>query len=111
MQNFGRLEEARKFQAKMTQAEVVSQIVKQTGIHKLDVQVVVKLLFQVIKNTMISGESVHFKGFGKFVNKKRARKIARNLATNTALILDEHYVPTMKPARNFMMQIREQAKA
>ncbi|MEM7055599.1 MAG: HU family DNA-binding protein [Bacteroidota bacterium] len=91
----------------MTKAEVITKIAKKTGIHKPDVQIVVEAVFQVIQGAMAEGESVYFKGFGKFVNKKRAKKIARNLSKNTAIIIDEHYVPTLKPSKNFVAKIRE----
>jgi len=94
----------------MTQAKVVTEIAKQTGIDRMDVQIVVKTLFQIIQSTMAAGESVYFKDFGRFVNKKKAKKVARNLPDNTALIIDAHYVPSLKPSKAFVNKIREKVK-
>lgn len=90
----------------MTKAEVISKLAKKTGIHKADVQILVEELLQLIQTSLITGESVEFRGLGKFLNKKRRKKIARNLADNTALIIEEHYIPSFKPAKAFINQVR-----
>ena len=45
-----------------------------------------------------------------FFNSKRAKKIARNISTNTAIILDAHYNPSFKPAKDFCKKVRENNK-
>ena len=94
----------------MTKAEIINQIVKKTGIDKSDVQETVEATVIIIKNAMIEGEGVFIRGFGSFVNKKRAKKIARNISTNTAIILDAHYNPSFKPAKDFCQKVRENNK-
>lgn len=94
----------------MNKAKIVTKIARQTGINKPDVGMVVEALFQAIQDAMASGESVYFKGFGRFINKKRAKKVARNLANNTAILLEEHYVPSLKPSQAFITQIKETVK-
>ena len=94
----------------MTKEKIVTKIARQTGINKPDVGIVVEALFQAIQDAMASGESVYFKGFGRFVNKKRAKKVARNLANNTAILLEEHYVPSLKPFQAFITRIKETVK-
>ena len=58
----------------MTKAEIINQIAKKTGIDKSDVQETVEAMIITIKNAMIRGENVFIRGFGSFVNKKRAKK-------------------------------------
>ena len=43
-------------------------------------------------------------------SKKRAKKIARNISTNTAILLDAHYKPSFKPAKDFCKKVRENNK-
>lgn len=90
----------------MTKAEVITQIAEKTGIDKSDVTVAVEAFFSVVKESMADGENIYVRGFGSFVNKKRARKIARNISKNTALIIDEHYVPTFKPSKVFVDKVK-----
>ncbi len=90
----------------MTKADVITQISDQTGIDKADVSATVEAFFSVIKNSMADGNNVYVRGFGSFVNKKRARKVARNISKNTAIIIDEHYIPSFKPSRVFVEKIK-----
>ena len=94
----------------MTKAEVISQIADKTGIDKADVSVTVEALFSVIKNSMSEGENIYVRGFGSFVNKKRAKKIARNISKNTAIVIDEHYIPSFKPSKVFIEKIKNSDK-
>lgn len=90
----------------MTKAEVINQIAEKTGIDKADVTTTVETLFAVVKDSMAEGKNIYVRGFGSFVNKKRAKKIARNISKNTAIVIDEHYVPNFKPSKVFVEQIK-----
>ncbi len=94
----------------MTKAEVISEISEKTGIDKADVQVTVEAFFSVVKNSMANGENIYVRGFGSFVNKKRARKIARNISKNTAIVIEEHYIPSFKPSKTFIEKIKNSEK-
>ena len=90
----------------MTKADIITQISDQTGIDKADVSTAVEAFFSVVKNSMAEGENIYVRGFGSFVNKKRARKVARNISKNTAIIIDEHYIPSFKPSKVFVEKIK-----
>lgn len=91
----------------MTKADVVNDIATKTGIEKVDVQRVVETFFDTMKDTMADGHNVYFRGFGSFVVRKRARKVARNIAKNTSMIIEPHYVPAFKPSKTFIGQVKE----
>jgi DNA-binding protein HU-beta len=59
---------------------------------------------------MANGNNIYIRGFGSFINKKRKKKIARNISRNTALVIDEHYVPSFKPAKIFVSKIKGSEK-
>lgn len=94
----------------MTKAEVIAQIAEKTGIDKSDVSTTVEAFFNVVKHSMAEGENIYVRGFGSFINKKRARKVARNISKNTAIIIDEHYIPSFKPAKIFVEKIKTSKK-
>ncbi len=91
----------------MTKAEIVNEIAEKTGVDKLIISETVESFFKVIKNNMSKGENIYFRGFGSFILKKRARKTARNISKNTALIIDEHYIPKFKPAKIFIEKVKK----
>ena len=51
------------------------------------------------------------RGFGSFINKKRAKKVARNISKNTAMVIDEHFIPSFKPAKVFVEQVKSSVKS
>ena len=93
----------------MTKAEIIAEIANKTGIEKGDVQETVEAFFKVVKNSMVEGENVYVRGFGSFVVKKRAKKTARNISKNTAIIIPEHFVPSFKPAKVFVEKVKSSA--
>jgi DNA-binding protein HU-beta len=94
----------------VTKADVINEIAEKTGVDKADVNASVEAFFSVIKQNMASGENIYIRGFGSFINKKRKKKIARNISRNTALVIDEHFVPSFKPAKIFVNKIKNSEK-
>ena len=90
----------------MTKAEVIAEIAQKTGVDKSDVQTVVESFFTVVKDKMSEGENIYVRGFGSFVNKRRAKKIGRNISENKAIVIDEHYIPSFKPSKVFVELIK-----
>ena len=91
----------------MRKLEIINKVSSQTGIDKSDVQETVEAVLITIKEALKNGDSVYIRGFGTFSNKKRAKKIARNISTNTAIILDAHFVPSFKPSKIFIKSVKE----
>ena len=94
----------------VTKAEVIAEISTKTGIEKADVLMTVEAFFKVVKDSMTEGNNIYVRGFGSFVNKKRARKVARNISKNTSLIIEEHYIPSFKPSKTFVAKIKNSKK-
>lgn len=94
----------------MTKADIINQITEKTGIDKSDVTAAVEAFFSVIKSSMSNGHNIYVRGFGSFINKKRKKKIARNISRNTAIVIDEHYIPSFKPAKIFVNKIKNSDK-
>ena len=94
----------------VTKAEVIAEIADKTGIEKADVSATVEAFFKVVKDSMADGNNIYVRGFGSFVNKKRAKKVARNISKNTSIIIDEHYIPSLKPSKTFIGKIKNSKK-
>ena len=94
----------------MTKADIINEIAEKTGVDKADVTASVEAFFSVVKSSMANGNNLYIRGFGSFINKKRKRKIARNISRNTALVIEEHYIPSFKPAKIFVSKIKASDK-
>ena len=94
----------------MTKAEIVSEISKSTGIEKPVVLETVEKFMQVVKESLAEGENVYLRGFGSFIVKVRSQKTARNISKNTSIKIPAHTVPTFKPSRVFLDQVKKEVK-
>ena len=85
----------------MTKKDIISKVSNKTGIDRDDVSLLFESVVKTIKDSMIEGRNIYIRGFGSFVNKKKSKKIARNISKNTAIIIEPHYYPTFKPSKIF----------
>ena len=94
----------------MTKAELINQIVAQTGNAKPTVTATVEAIMATIKQTMVKGENVYLRGFGTFHLKKRAEKTGRNISEGTRVKIPAHMIPAFKPAKEFVTEIKTKVK-
>jgi DNA-binding protein HU-beta len=91
----------------MRKADVVSSIAEKTGIPKVDILVALEAFFKEVKSSLEEGEPVYVRGFGSFILKKRAAKVGRNIKKNVAVEIPEHFIPAFKPAKEFVLAVKE----
>ena len=91
----------------MRKADLVASIADKTGVPKVDVLVTLETFFTEVMDTLAGGENVYLRGFGSYVIKKRAKKIGRHIKRNVAIEIPEHYIPSFKPAKVFVDQVKE----
>ena len=93
----------------MTKADIINEIAMATGVQKRDVTVVVESFMETIKNSLLEKkENVYLRGFGSFVIKHRAAKTARNILKNTTMTIETHDVPSFKPSKSFIEQMKNE---
>ena len=91
----------------MTKADIVNEIAKSTGAEKVLVQTIVEAFMENVKNSLIENNNVYLRGFGSFIIKKRATKVARNISKNTTITIPEHNIPAFKPAKTFNISVKK----
>jgi len=94
----------------MTKADIVNEVSKSTGIEKVTVQKTIEAFMETVKDSLTKGSNVYLRGFGSFIVKRRAAKPARNISKNTSVIIPAHVIPSFKPAKTFVAQVKEQVK-
>lgn len=90
----------------MTKTDIVSEIAKSTGVEKVQVQAIVEAFMESIKTSLTQKNNVYLRGFGSFIVKKRAKKVARNISKNTTITIPEHNIPAFKPAKSFAAKVK-----
>ena len=90
----------------MTKAELINEIAISTGYDKTTISIIVESMMENVKKNVANGENVYLRGFGSFITKVRAAKVARNISRNTSIQVPEHKIPDFKPAAEFMDDVR-----
>ncbi|UBM60523.1 integration host factor subunit beta [Marinilongibacter aquaticus] len=94
----------------MTKAEAIATISEKTGIDKASVSSTLEAFFVTVKTSLSEGEPLYIRGFGSFINKKRAAKKARNISKKITVTVPEHHVPSFKPSKEFVELIKDNIK-
>jgi len=90
----------------MTKADIIAKISDETGLERLEVQKTVESFMTTIKNSMSDGQNVYLRGFGSFIVKERAEKTGRNISKNETIIIPAHNIPSFKPAKVFVDEVK-----
>lgn len=85
----------------MTKAEIVNEISRATGVDRASALTVVESFMEIVKDSLANGDNVYLRGFGSFIVKTRAEKIARNITKNESVVVPEHKIPAFKPSNAF----------
>jgi integration host factor subunit alpha len=83
----------------MTKADLVETIYEKIGFSRKESAEIVDLVFDLMKETLESGEKIKISGFGNFlVRQKRSRK-GRNPQTGKEIQISARRVLTFKPSQ------------
>ena len=91
---------------KISEADIVNEISKNTGIAKDDVLKTVEAFMDCVKDSLAKNENVYLRGFGSFIVKERAEKTARNISKNVTIKIPAHNIPAFKPSKEFTAKVK-----
>ena len=91
----------------MRKSDLINKIAAETQIPKVDVLMTLERMFKEVKESLANGQNIYIRGFGRFITKKRAAKIGRNIKMNKAVNIPEHFIPAFKPAKEFVNEVKE----
>lgn len=96
----------------MTRANLVAEIAKKTGLEREEVNRVVEGFMETIKESLAKGEHFELRGFGTFLVRERASKVARNISKQETIVIPARRVPFFKPSKKFteLFESTEKAK-
>ena len=93
----------------MTKSEIIKAVANKTGVDRNSASKVVEAFTNEIKIALLEGNSVSMRGFGTFYLKRRAEKTARNMQSNTTIIIPAHDIAAFKPAKEFAFTIKDKS--
>ena len=93
-----------------TKEQIQPAIVKAFGEAEEEI---VEAFMESVKNALIENKDkkgkdrgVFLRGFGSFIIKDRAPKVARNITEGTSIDIPAHCIPAFKPSKSFVAQIK-----
>ena len=89
----------------MTKAELVDTLFGRVGLSKTESQNIIEVIFDIIEQTLIEGESVKISGFGTFNVKKKNARRGRNPKTGNDLQITPRRVITFKASNHLKERI------
>lgn len=90
----------------MTKSEIVEILArKQSHLNNHDIESSVKILLDLMSNTLSDGLRIEVRGFGSFSLHYRKARRGRNPKTGEQVSLSSKYVPHFKPGK----ELRERA--
>ena len=88
----------------MTKSDLVKFIAQETGISKVDTQLVIDMYMKCIKDALKNGEKVYLRKFGTFQTKQRAKRLAHNIHTCKKIVLPAKKVAVFKISSLFLQK-------
>ena len=95
----------------MTKADLVNQISRPLGVDRATVQMTIEAYMEKISLALESGENVYLRGFGSFVVKERAEKVARDISKSKQIVIPAHKTPAFKPSKVLLERVKEGGSA
>ena len=83
----------------MTKLEISHAVAKELGTTTAKAKPLVEAIFEILKETLESGEGVEISGFGKFVIRHKSARVGRNPMTGVEAEVSERRVVSFKPSR------------
>ena len=80
----------------LTKENLIQTLYDQSGFSKHQSRALVETVFEMVKQSLESGDDVLISGFGKFCVKKKSPRKGRNPATGEDLTLDARRVVVFK---------------
>ncbi len=86
----------------MIKSELVHKLADKTDLSQRDAKMVVEIIFEEIKNTLINGGRVELRNFGIFYPRARKARMGRNPKTGAQVLVKEKNVPLFKAGKSVL---------
>lgn len=95
----------------LTKEKIIEDIYHNVGLSKAQSRKVVERVFEIVKQTLESGENLLISGFGKFIVREKAARRGRNPQTTEDLRLRARRVVVFRTSNVLRRKINEGPKS
>ena len=90
----------------MTKSELINIVSVRADISKTKATLAVNAVFDVIEETVASGDKVSLPGFGTFERKHKEARTMRNPQTGESMVSEAKNVPAFKAGKAFKERVK-----
>lgn len=94
----------------MTKSDLVAAMAEKAGIRKKDAEAALNAFIEVVTEALQKGDKVEIRGFGTFLMKERAARVARNPKTGEKVEVPPKLVPAFKPGKDLKEATEKELK-
>lgn len=94
----------------MNKKELSEKVAEKANVTKAVAGECVTATFDVIKETVVTGEKVDIAGFGSYEAKTREARVGRNPLTGEQIQIPASVVPSFKASKTFKDYLKENGK-
>ncbi len=92
----------------MTKADIIEKVYERiTSLSKREASDLVEAVFETMKETLGSGESLKISGFGSFIIRDKTSRPGRNPKTGKSITISERKVLTFRPSQILKKSLNE----
>ena len=104
-----KLGKEKEFRSTLTKADIIDKVYDKIGFSKKEASDLVELVFNSLKEKLVSGEKVKISGFGNFVVRGKHERKGRNPQTGEQIQISARRVLTFRPSQVLKAQLNGEA--
>ncbi len=83
----------------MNKFDIIKELSEKKNLNEKDAHTIVSTMIEEIKQALLLGDRVEFRGFGVFYTKKRPERLARNPKTGEKILAKEKKIPYFRMSK------------
>ncbi|MEN2995372.1 MAG: integration host factor subunit alpha [Thermodesulfovibrio sp.] len=91
----------------MTKSDLVNFIFERVGLPRTEIQKIVEIVFDTIKEALLEEEIVKISGFGVFTVKRKGSRVGRNPKTMQIVEIKPRKVVTFRPSEQLKQALQK----
>ena len=89
----------------ITKKNLVEKVAIRTGLTQIDTKIVVECFLDALSSSLVQGNGIEIRGFGRFKIKEKRPRNARNPRTSEIVKVKGGVKPVFEPARNLKERV------
>ena len=95
----------------MTKADLIEEVSRLAELTRKDSEIIVETIFDSVVRSLLSGDKIEIRGFGRFRTRQRKPRVGRNPKTGARVDVPAKKIPYFKPSKELKAVINHGQEA